>query len=73
MSGLYEGLEVNCAPTPMGRAITAVLYVQSFVENSSWVQFNVGACNDRARLGRPKGAEVMDLRAVFKALTNRCS
>ena len=64
---------VNCSPTPMGGSITAALYLQQFVENSPWVHFDVGAWNDRARPGRPKGGEAMGIRAVFKALEKRYS
>lgn len=62
---------VNCAPTGMGGSITAALYLQRFVDKSPWVHFDVGAWNDRARPGRPKGGEAMGLRAVFKALQER--
>ena len=64
---------INCAPTGMGGSITAALYLQKFVEQSPWVHFDVGAWNDRARPGRPKGGEAMGLRAVFKALEKRYS
>ena len=70
MKGSISDL-VNCAPTPMGGSITAALYLQKFVENSPWAHFDVGAWNDRARPGRPKGGEAMGLRAVFKALEKR--
>lgn len=70
MKGSISDL-VNCAPTGMGGSITAALYLQSFVEKSSWVHFDVGAWNDRARPGRPKGGEAMGIRAVFKALEKR--
>jgi len=62
---------VNCSPTPMGGSITAALYLQEFVDKSPWVHFDVGAWNDRARPGRPKGGEAMGLRAVYQALCNR--
>lgn len=62
---------VNCAPSGFGGSITAALYLQNFVENSPWVHFDVGAWNDRARPGRPKGGEAMGLRATFKALEKR--
>jgi len=62
---------VNCSPTPFGGSITAALYLQNFVENSSWVHFDVGAWNDRPRPGRPKGGEAMGIRAVLQALQNR--
>ena len=72
MKGSISDL-VNCAPTGMGGSITAALYLQKFVENSPWVHFDVGAWNDRARPGRPKGGEAMGLRAVFNALEKRYS
>ncbi len=70
MKGSISDL-VNSASTGMGGSITAALYLQKFVENSPWVHFDVGAWNDRARPGRPKGGEAMGLRAVFKALEKR--
>ena len=70
MEGSISDL-VNASSTPMGGSITAALYLQKFVENSSWVHFDVGAWNDRDRPGRPKGGEAMGLRAVFKALQKR--
>lgn len=72
MKGTISDL-INCAPSPMGGSITAALYLQQFVEKSPWVHFDVGAWNDRARPGRPKGGEAMGLRAVFKALQKRYS
>ncbi len=72
MKGSISDL-VNSASTGMGGSITAALYLQKFVENSPWVHFDVGAWNDRARPGRPKGGEAMGLRAVFKALEKRYS
>jgi leucyl aminopeptidase len=62
---------VNGAPTPFGGSITAALYLQSFVEQSDWVHFDVGAWNDRVRPGRPKGGEAMGVRATFAALRDR--
>lgn len=67
MKGSISDL-VNGAPTPFGGSITAALYLQRFVEQSNWVHFDVGAWNDRARPGRPKGGEAMGVRAVFAAL-----
>lgn len=64
---------VNCSTSRFGGSITAALYLQNFVEESPWVHFDVGAWNDRARPGRPKGGEAMGLRAVYKALEKRYS
>jgi leucyl aminopeptidase len=70
MKGSISDL-VNGAPTPFGGSITAALYLQSFVEQSDWVHFDVGAWNDRVRPGRPKGGEAMGVRATFAALRDR--
>jgi leucyl aminopeptidase len=70
MKGSISDL-VNGAPTPFGGSITAALYLQHFVEKTDWIHFDVGAWNDRARPGRPKGGEAMGLRAVFNALRQR--
>jgi leucyl aminopeptidase len=70
MKGSISDL-VNGAPTPFGGSITAALYLQHFVDNTDWIHFDVGAWNDRARPGRPKGGEAMGLRAVFNALQQR--
>ena len=72
MKGSISDL-VNSASTGMGGSITAALYLHAFVENSPWVHFDVGAWNDRARPGRPRGGEAMGLRAVFKVLQERYS
>ncbi|MBU2862549.1 leucyl aminopeptidase family protein [Reinekea forsetii] len=64
---------VNCSPTPFGGSITAALYLQHFVEDTPWVHVDVGAWNDRARPGRPKGGEAMGVRATFEALKARYS
>jgi len=64
---------INCPPTSFGGSIVAALYLQQFVENTPWVHIDVGAWNDRARPGRPKGGEAMGIRAVFDALETRYS
>lgn len=73
MNGSISDL-VNASSTPFGGAITAALFLQNFVENTAWVHFDVGAWNDRARPGRPKGGEAFGIRAVYNALQARyCS
>jgi leucyl aminopeptidase len=72
MKGSISDL-VNGAPTPFGGSITAALYLQRFVEQTDWIHFDVGAWNDRARPGRPKGGEAMGIRTVFDALKSRYS
>lgn len=64
---------VNATSTPFGGSITAALYLQHFVGDANWVHFDVGAWNDRARPGRPKGGEAMGIRAVFSLLEKRYS
>ena len=65
---------VNCPPTPMGGAIVAALYLQSFVSDStSWCHFDIMGWNTRALPGRPIGGEAMGLRAVFKFLQEKYS
>ncbi len=59
----------NAASTPFGGAITAALYLQSFVEpNTRWLHFDIMAWNSRARSGRPIGGEAMGLRAMLEVL-----
>ncbi len=59
----------NAASTPFGGAITAALYLQSFVDpNTRWLHFDIMAWNSRARSGRPIGGEAMGLRAMLEVL-----
>ena len=63
---------VNCASSGYGGAITAALFLQSFVDkNSDWVHFDIMAYNMRSRPGRPKGGEAMGLRSVCQYLETR--
>jgi len=56
----------NCVSSPFGGAITAALYLQSFVEGDTpWIHFDVMAWNNRSLPGRPVGGEAMGVRAVF--------
>ena len=65
---------VNCASSGYGGAITAALFLQSFVDNDNdWVHFDVMAYNMRSRAGRPKGGEAMGLRSVCQYLESRYS
>ncbi len=64
----------NAANTPFGGAITAALYLQSFVDKKvSWAHFDVMAWNNRIRAGRPVGGEAMGVRAVYEMLEQRYS
>lgn len=65
---------VNSAPSGYGGAITAALFLQSFVSDEcDWVHFDVMAYNMRSRPGRPKGGEAMGLRSVCQYLETRYS
>ncbi|MCX7125124.1 MAG: leucyl aminopeptidase family protein [Gammaproteobacteria bacterium] len=62
----------NCVESsPYGGSITAALFLQSFVtENTTWAHFDTCAWNFKAKPGRPVGAEVFAVRAVFDYIKN---
>ena len=63
---------VNSASGAYGGAITAALFLESFVaKGCDWIHFDIMAYNMRSRAGRPKGGEAMGLRSVCKFLENR--
>lgn len=63
---------LNSAPSGFGGAITAALYLQLFVsDTTSWVHFDVMAWNNRKLPGRPVGGEAFGIRAVFDFLKQR--
>jgi leucyl aminopeptidase len=63
---------LNSAPTGLGGAITAALYLQLFVSDTTpWVHFDVMAWNNRKLPGRPTGGEAFAIRAVFDYIKNR--
>lgn len=65
---------VNSAPTGMGGAITAALYLQRFVSaEQNWIHFDVMAWNDRVQPGRSIGGEAFGLRATYALLAERYS
>jgi leucyl aminopeptidase len=56
----------NVSEGPQGGAITAALYLQEFVgQGIPWAHLDVMAWNNRARPGRPEGAEAQTLRALY--------
>ena len=62
----------NSASKPFGGAITAALFLESFVPPAvPWAHFDIMAWNLSARPGRPVGGEAMALRAVFEYLLER--
>ena len=62
----------NVSDAPQGGAITAALYLQEFVEPTvPWAHIDVMAWNNRARPGRPEGAEAQTLRALYAHISER--
>ena len=73
-----EGLESpvadlnNVSDGPMAGAVTAALYLKSFVERAtSWMHLDMYAWNDRLRPGRPRGGEAQTIRALFDVIEER--
>ena len=55
---------------PVGGAITAALFLQSFVgEDVPWLHMDFMGWNRTSRPGRPKGGEAQGLRAAFGLIT----
>jgi leucyl aminopeptidase len=62
----------NVSDGPQGGAITAALYLQEFVAPGiPWAHLDVMAWNNRARPGRPEGAEAQTLRALYAHIAGR--
>jgi leucyl aminopeptidase len=62
----------NGSSAPYGGAITAALFLESFVgAGVPWAHFDVMAFNLQAQPGRPEGGEAMGLRAVYAHLAQR--
>lgn len=62
----------NSAQRPFGGAITAALFLQSFVPaDVPWAHLDLMAWNLRNRPGRPEGGEAMGLRSAFAYLRKR--
>ena len=60
---------VNSASSGYAGAITAALFLNNFLEDSSdWVHFDVMAYNLNTTPGKPEGGEGMAMRAVFAYL-----
>ncbi len=63
---------VNTGSTPQGGAITAALFLEAFVEDTTpWVHFDVMAWNTSSQPGRPEGGEAMGMRAAFAVIADR--
>jgi len=62
----------NVSDGPQGGAITAALYLNEFVDPAvPWAHLDVLAWNNRARPGRPEGAEAQTLRAIYAHIAER--
>jgi len=62
----------NVSDGPMAGAVTAALYLKSFVERAtSWLHLDMYAWNDRLRPGRPRGGEAQTIRALFDVIAER--
>lgn len=62
----------NNPGSPNAGAITAALFLARFVEKAkAFAHFDIAAWNDRARPGRPIGAEAQTARAIFSMLQQR--
>ncbi len=69
----------NVANAPYGGAITAALFLQSFVGNQTisypkpWIHVDFMAYNTRYRPGRPEGGEAMGMRSLFSLIQAKFS
>lgn len=62
----------NVSEGPFTGAVTAALYLKSFVNQaSSWAHIDSYAWNDAARPGRPQGGEPLGLRALYDHIAER--
>ncbi len=62
----------NISKVSTGGAITAALYLQSFVSSGrNWAHVDTMAYNSSSRPGRPEGGEIFGARAFFDALQAR--
>ena len=62
----------NVSSGAFAGAITAALYLQSFVDKTNvWAHIDSYGWNDDNRPGRPKGGEALALRALFAMLRER--
>ena len=62
----------NAGPSKHAGAITAALYLERFVPNTTpWIHLDTYAWNDTDKPGRPAGGEALGLRAFFAMLAER--
>ncbi|MEZ4229994.1 MAG: leucyl aminopeptidase family protein [Polyangiaceae bacterium] len=64
--------DLNNQGGPFGGAITAALFLQSFISRRQrWVHIDTMGWNLRSRPGRPVGGEAFALRALYRMLVER--
>ncbi len=62
----------NVSEGAMAGAVTAALYLKSFVESAgSWMHLDMYAWNDRNRPGRPRGGEAQTIRGLLEVIRER--
>ncbi len=62
----------NVGDSPHGGAITAALFLESFVARKvKWVHLDIMGWNLATRPGRPEGGEAMGMRAVYALIAER--
>ena len=62
----------NAPDHPYGGAITAALFLESFIEpDVAWAHYDVMAWTLSAKPGRPEGGEAQSVRGVFRYLESR--
>ncbi|MGB0935244.1 MAG: leucyl aminopeptidase family protein [Alphaproteobacteria bacterium] len=64
----------NNPSTGMGGAISAALFLESFLEKDiPWIHIDVMAWNTSSKPGRPEGGEAMGIRGLFRMLEKKYS
>jgi leucyl aminopeptidase len=58
----------NDSASPYGGAITAALFLATFVDNCPWMHIDVMAWNPASKPAAPQGGEAMGIQAVFEWL-----
>lgn len=62
----------NVSSSPYGGAITAALFLKSFVgKDVKWAHFDIMGWNLATRAGRPEGGEAMGMRAAYELIAER--
>ena len=61
----------NIGSVSSAGAITAALFLESFVGKTPWVHFDIAGSNQSTRPAKPEGGEPTGLRAVFGYLQSR--